>query len=305
MKIFFIGLPYFSEKLSKTLSVYDSSLSCDSLKTKSGLLGRLALYFGVLRCDLVYSMSGAIGKKGTNIFDFALALNKKVIMHWVGTDVLDAARLIKLQEFKPSYFHNIRHFCEVEWIRDELEQIGITASVVPFASFDGKISETIDFPDTFSIFTYVSKGREKFYGIDKIIQLAKDFPDIKIKIAGISDYAEKFPTNVILLGWTEDMASQYSASVLYLRLPEHDGLAFSVLEGLANGRYIGYSYPLENTFYISSYELLKELVFNLKTKFENGLLHTNYDGIKFISDTYNKDTVLGNLVIRIKETING
>ena len=305
MNILFIGLPYFSKKLSEALAIYDTSLQCSSLTIKNGLLGRLALYCGVFRCDLVYSVSGTISTRGTTIFDFALALRKKLIMHWVGTDVLEAISAFKSGKYKSKFLNDIIHYCEVGWIQEELRQIGIAATVVPFASFDGKIAVKAEFPPTFSILTYVSSGREQFYGIDMLIQLAKDFPDVAIKIVGISVYSEKLPNNITLLGWVEDMAGQYATSVLYLRVPEHDGLAFSVLEALANGRYVGYSYPFENTFHVRNYEDLKGLVTDLKASFENGDLSVNYKGMSMISMNYDKETVFENLIKRIKAVHNG
>lgn len=305
MKILIIGLPYFSKKLADALNVHEASFSCSSLIGKTGFLSRLSLYIGVLRCHLVYSVSGSIGIKGTNVFDFALALKKKVIMHWVGTDVLEAISTVKAGKFKAHYIKNITHYCEVDWIQEELKQVGIMASIVPFASIDDKISIDSVFPKTFSILTYMNMGRENFYGIDKIIQLANEFPDVTIKIAGISEYTKQLPTNIVLLGWIDDMASLYADSVLYLRLPEHDGLAFSVLEALANGCYVGYSYPMENTFYIKSFEDLKELVADLKATFKSGRLHANYEGKKMISSSYSKDNVLGNLASKVKVLING
>ena len=116
----------------------------------------------------------------------------------------------------------------------------------------------------------MAKGREEFYGIEKLLRLASDFPDIEIKIVGISEYYKSAPANVKFLGWVENMDEQYQNCVLYLRMPEHDGLAFSVLEALANGRYVGYSYEFDNVFFIKNYTELSRVVKGIKNSFELG-----------------------------------
>lgn len=297
MKALIIGLPYFSNKLAHSLAGFDKDNNYIALNTYEKRIDKFKYVLNLLNTDVVYSIGGALS--GCKSIDIALAFQKKIVMHWVGTDVLNAISDYKNNRVDFKYVQNIRHFCEVSWIQDELKQIGIDAEIVQFATFDKKISKANSLPDKFSILSYVGKGREKFYGIEKLIRLASDFFEIEIKIVGISEYHLPVPSNIRFLGWVENMDDEYRNCVLYLRMPEHDGLAFSVLEALANGRYVGYEYAFPNCFQVCTYNDLKSLVLNLFYNFYNSALEPNTSGATYVKSNFNNNTVLDNLICKI------
>lgn len=298
MKILIGGLPYFAKKLVSSLSEFDKENSYSHLEriTKPG--DRIKTFYKIISADLVYFIDGII--YNNKLMNLALLLKKRIVMHWVGSDVIRAAKDINEHKENVAYFKKIDHYCEVSWIKNELYQIGIDAQTLQIASFDVKDTETPELPPEFSILSYVRKNLEEFYGFDKIIQLAADFPDIKIKIAGLDSYKEPIPKNIELLGWIKNMDEQYQNCVLFLRLPKHDGLAFSVLEALACGRYVGYSCQFDNTVYIDTYETLKKVVENLHSEFKKGSLTPNLKGVKYIREHHNHDEVLRNIIQRLK-----
>lgn len=299
MKVLIGGLPYFAKKLVKNLSDFDKDNSYLYLEPCISFYSKIRTVFKFIPADIIYFIWGTI--EANKLTDLALFMKKKVVMHWVGTDVTNAVTYYKNHSIKKRYIENITHFCEVSWIQDELKQIGIYAKIVQIATFDSKVSELKKLPTDFSILSYVGEGREEFYGINKLIQLAIDFPGIEIKITGIAHYKKPLPENIKLLGWVKNMFEQYNNCVLYLRLPEHDGLAFSVLEALASGRYVGYSCNFENTIFINTYTRLKEVVRNFYDEFNNGLLGINFSGVEFIKGHFNRDTVLEALIKKLAE----
>jgi hypothetical protein len=299
MKVLVYGLPYFAKKLVNSLSDFDKVNSYAHLELIVNLGDSIRAVFNLIAYDIIYFVGGTIVMN--KLIYLALFLKKKVVMHWVGTDVIIAINDYGKQTTKHKWIGNVIHFCEVKWIQDELKQIGIDAQILQIATFDGKVSELKKLPTDFSILSYVGKGHEEFYGIDKLIQLAIDFPDIEIKIVGIFHYIKPLPDNIKLLGWAKNMLEQYSACVLYLRLPEHDGLGFSVLEALANGRYVGYSCNFENTIFIDNYIRLKDVVGNLYDQFNEGLLGINLKGVEFIKRHFDRDVVLGELLKKLAE----
>ena len=200
-------------------------------------------------------------------------------MHWVGTDVINAKMAFEHQLAISSYVINSTHYCEVDWIQHELSEIGINAEIVSIASVDScKFDTVLPLPENFSVLSYIGKGREKFYGIDLLIKLAEAMPDIPIKIVGISEYSEYLPANIELLGWVDDMDKAYRDCVLYLRLAEHDGLAFSVLEALSHARYVGYSYPYPGATHVNNICGLISMVAVLRSQFDNRKLKINEAG---------------------------
>lgn len=301
MKIIIVGLPYFVQKLAAELTEFDKSNQYLPLDVHHLSLDRLRYCFHLMNADIVYSIWGQSYKY--NAISLALSLKKKAVMHWVGTDVLTAQKDAAAGRINKSLVNKAFHFTETAWLHDELENIGIDAEVVQFANFKQVTYSTPrKFPSTFSILSYVRQGREKYYGIDKLIQLAGDFPNINIKIAGINKY-DSLPANITLLGWINNMDDQYDNCVLFLRIPDHDGLAFSVLEALAHGRYVGYSCKLNNTIFIENYDKLKNSVRDLQDTFINNQLHINQSGINFIRDNYSSDHVLATLVVKLLSLI--
>jgi hypothetical protein len=299
MKVLIGGLPYFAKKLVNNLSDFDKVNSYTYLEPIVNLSDKIKTIFSFIAPDIIYFISGTI--KVNKLIDTALFMKKKVIMHWVGTDVINAVNDYKKQPTNQKYIKNITHFCEVTWIQYELKQIGVDAHIVQIATFNDKDLNLKKFPADFSILSYMSKGREEFYGIDKLIQIAIDFPGIEIKIAGMTHYKKQLPKNIKLLGWVKNMPEQYNNCILFLRLPKHDGLAFSVLEALASGRYVGYSCNFDNTIFIDSYTRLKEVVQNFYDKFNKGLLDINIKGVEFIKGHFGRDVVLGELVKKLIE----
>lgn len=294
MKVVIIGLPYFSNKLTDSLINYDNNNSYLSLNTWEKYFDRFKFIFNLFNTDLIYSIGGSISK--ARAIDLALFTHKRVIMHWVGTDVVKACNDYDTGSFSKRYIHEIRHFCETPWIQEELKHIGINAEIVQFATFDKKISSTISLPHKFSILSYIGKGREEFYGINSLIRLAIDFPDIEIKVTGVGGYQKPVPANLIFLGWVDNLDEEYKNCVLYLRLPEHDGLSFSVLEALTNARYVGYTHKFNQTYHIDSYLKLYDITKNLKEQYDGKQLKENIQGMNFVKKEFSENIVLGNLL---------
>lgn len=251
------------------------------------------------KADVVYLIGGTLA--GSRLLDLALLTRTAVVMHWVGTDVTVAIEDLRRHAARTRYIERATHFCEVPWIQEELRRIGIEARIVQIAALDCPAPDGLRLPAAFSILSYVREGLEDFYGMDRLVRLARDLPDVEIRIAGISRSAAPLPPNVKLLGWMENMAEQYAGCVLFLRLPEHDGLSFSVLEALAAGRYVGYSCRWEGTTHIDSYGGLRGFVQGLYSDFGRGTLGVNRAGVEYVRRHFDRDDVLGTLAKRLRE----
>lgn len=294
MKVLILGIPYFAKKIAQNLAEFDNKNNYLFLDTNVSFLDKFKYLIHIFSTDIVYSIGGTL--TGSKTISLALILKKKIIMHWVGTDVLLAKKSFKDNTVQSNYIKKVSHFAEVYWIREALSLININAEIVQFVTLEGKISCSKELPKKFSILSYVVTGMEAFYGMDYLIKVAQHFPNIIINIVGISKYHEILPKNIKLLGWVNDMEEYYKNCVLYLRIPQHDGLAFSVLEALANARYVGYSHDFPSTFFIDSIEKLFNIVNDLKNKFDSGLLKSNLEGTNFIKNNYSKKQVLNSLI---------
>lgn len=292
MKVLIIGLPYFAQKLQKQLSEYDKNNTYIFLNTHYNKLDKLKYIFHLINTDVIYIHGGLICCSG--LIDIALKLNKKIIMNWAGSDVLKAKEMKKRGKINFNYVNKIKHFCETLWIQKELKEIGINADILPIAFCDVK-NIKFKFPDKFTVLSYIGKNRPSFYGIETIIKLAKEFPQVNFKIVGLN-YCENIPKNINLLGWVENMDNEYKNCVIYIRMPKHDGLGASVIEALSYGRIVFRNYQFPYVNYFKNYEDLKSQFQKVIADFNNGKLTINQDGIDFVRREFNKEKVLSNLI---------
>jgi hypothetical protein len=294
MKVIVVGIPYFASKIAKNLTAGDGKNAYLAIDASAGAWQKIRYVWHMISAKVLYQVGGSNICGGT--LRLAMLLNKQIVMHWVGTDVLNMQEAYKVGDVDADLIRRTKHLCEVDWVQKELLDVGIQAEIAQIACFTDEIPTPPPFPKIFSILSYMGKGREKFYGIDKLIDLAQSFPDIPIRIAGISQYSAPLPSNIELLGWVNDMVKEYRDCVLFLRLPEHDGLSFSVLEALSYGRYVGYTYSFRGTYKIADMSELRDLVQSMSELHSRGLLGLNNDGHKFIVECYLSGTVMRSLI---------
>ena len=298
MRVLIIGMPHFARKLAGDLAEVDLSNTYVQLDPSGVFADKIRYVLMLPRADLVYMVGGTPNCGGS--LRTALFLRKKIVMHWVGTDVILAQRALADKSIDVKLMKRSRHLCEISWIQKELLDIGIHAKVVPIAGFSRRESDPAPFPDKFSILSYLGEGREEFYGMEQLISIAEDFPEIELRIAGIRSYSGSVPSNVKLLGWISDMARKLQECVLYLRLTEHDGMSFSVLEALWEGRYVAYTQNFEGAIFVPNYERLKELVQQLLSEYTAKTLAINKAGVDFVTRNFDKRSIMRNLAEELR-----
>lgn len=292
-KVVFFGYKYFCSKLVNKLREHDNDNQYFFVDTNN-FLGKMLAVYKILTSDIIFIIGGTISK--SKIIDLALIFNKKVFIEWVGTDVLIARENYDMCNFNSKYIIKCQHLCEVDWIRNELRNIGINASICDIVTIDdNKEYNKRDINcDKITVLIYIAKNREEFYGIDLILKLAELYPKINFRICGTDGNNYKQLNNVLFLGWVENMEDEYDNCDIYMRLVKHDGLAFSVIEALSKGKWVIYSYPFD---YVKTYKDFNELkiVFDdLLEKCYEGQLNTS--AVNFILKKYNKKHVLTNFI---------
>lgn len=293
MKIIIIGLPYFVNDLTEKLNRHDPNNKYIGLDTNGRKFDQLKFLWHILTTTIVYSIGGDYKKGG--VFKIASFLNKKIIMHWVGSDVLKAKDAAQKGFFDQKFINKTKHLAVVNWLAEELAVMNIKAQLKYIASC--RVELTIKpLPKIFTILTYIGKGREEFYGMNYIISLAKDFPELPINVVGIDTYKTPLPSNIRLLGWVKDMDSLYNQCTIFVRLPEHDGLGYSVIEALSKGRYVALSNKFPETFYIKNSDDLKKVIMDLMHKHNENNLDINRKGIDFVHKNFNEVKITHELI---------
>lgn len=331
LKVLFIGEKYFALKIIKSIKNYCNKNNIKEFKfyftdTYKNIFGIIKYFFYLIKCDLLISIKGYITKK--NEIEFAFLFKKKIIFFWIGSDVLKALDNFKRGKFSKKYIEKIKHFCEIEWIKEELKTTGLDVEILNFVSINipeifiknhkknfvnnylddiidknkELISKIYNSNKEFTLLTYINKYRPDFYGLIHILNLANDLlfeKNIKIIITGINENEAKsflnkkninlISQNIIFKGYIKEMSNEYLNSHVFLRIIEHDGLSTSVLEALSYGKHVVYSYDFPFVYKANNYDDLKNIILKLYEKFKNNLLTPNYDGLKFVLNNYSED----------------
>lgn len=299
MRVLITGLPLFSERLRRELSAFEPENKYYRLNTYYSKFDRIKALFMIPFVDVVYSINGTVSK--SRVFDMAFKYKKKVVMNWVGTDVIKA---LNTKDPNQAYIKDAIHLCEVDWIKEELESIGINAEILNFAVFETKFDSEVP-GEPFTVLSYIPGNRAEFYGINELKELAKEFPLIRFLIAGSTqNELGELPQNVKTLGWVKNMDEVFKSSHVCLRFPEHDGLSNFILESLARGKQVLYKYNFPNCHYSPEIVDLKRNLALLKDQFDASELSLNEEGIAYIAKNFNRETILGGIVERLKQLSN-
>jgi glycosyltransferase involved in cell wall biosynthesis len=181
----------------------------------------------------------------------AKQLNKKVVLHWIGSDVLDFRDYISSHRCLPGYLTRLVDVCLAvcPGLQEELKSLGIHTRIIKLIS--PKIEADIQkLPDKPAVLVYFSgESRQEFYGCSYILSLARKLPDIPFYVVGSGrGKLTNAPANMSFLGEVADMESIYRRISVHIRFTEHDaGQPSMVLESLARGRYVLFNHAFPHT----------------------------------------------------------
>lgn len=287
MKVVFYG----DYAIKEIRAIYEAAgWKCDQYQATNGRkTAKVRELLKLLSADYIYIVSGC-DVKTTFAYRLALKLKKKVIVHWIGTDVL---------RIREAYYKNPRkineeciNLADAPWLVDELEEVGIAAVEVPIANLD-ICCKCDELPDNHEILVYIPKHRAAFYNEPVVKQLAKAVPDVLFHIVGNDgeDENDKLP-NLVYEGWlnSEQMRELMKKCTVLIRLPQHDGVARMVLEVLSMGRSVIYNYPFPFTKRPKS-DNIEDILEIL-----NGILsekpYIDYEAQEFISSNYTREKII-------------
>lgn len=212
---------------------------------KSKWMKLLQWTWAILRVDAIYNIYTS--ENAWMYFFWAKLLGKRVITHWIGTDVYyimgnpkGAKRISKFVDVQFSCF---------EPLRDELLQVGIDTKVLPIIPI--KINyELCEMPKKHSVMIYMPNGREDFYGYQELKNIFPAFSQLTFHIVGTDHHAPfaQFQ-NVAVEGFLShaQMEALFREISIVIRPTKHDGLSMSVLEAMAKGKNVIWSSRFPHT----------------------------------------------------------
>ena len=214
---------------------------------------------------------------------------KKTICHWVGSDSVLAEQNLrrKLQTKIFSKFIDL-HIAVSSRIQDELHEKGIE-SIELFHGSDIE-PEDIPMPKRIGALVYFIEGREKLYGVKRVIEISENLNYVDFYFVGHFNpekYKKKHnKSNLHFLGYV-DLTKLWPKISVIVRMTQHDGFPKIIIEAYSKGRYVVHNYPLPGVILSETNE---DVVYELiKIQNENII---NKKGIELFNKEFHYDKFL-------------
>ncbi len=256
---------------------------------QSGLSGKLKTLTALIRSDAVYMIGGTL--RMNRFLRSVRLLRRPLVIHWVGSDLLYARQSLARGEASPWLMTEPTHLAEVSWSSRELSELGLNNKVVPLTSAQLP-PQIAPLPERLSVVTYLPKERPEFYGESLVVRAAKEFPEIMFLVVA-RDQIEgvAVPPNIQCIGYVSDMQRVYEQVSALVRLTEHDGLSFMVLEALAAGRHVLWTQQFDSVRYTMDYDGLRRHLAELRDLHFAGQLGPNFAGADLVQRSYSVSVV--------------
>ncbi|HEY0704016.1 MAG TPA: glycosyltransferase [Candidatus Acidoferrales bacterium] len=249
------------------------------------------------RSDLIYVWGGRVSL-GKFLSAARLLNKKKLVMLWAGSDVFYAREQTAAGKMDPWIREKI-HWAVSPWIAEEVRALGLPCEHVQ-VSFAHPVAKPAPLPGKFSVLVYipgVTKGN--LYGWDRVLEVAKRMRSIEFVVVGIEDdIFPVAPSNVKFHGRIADLTGFFQRASAVWRPVRHDGLSFMVLEALAHGRHVVYTYPFPACRHAPDNDSACAEIQRLAEAHAAGTLELNTEGMRLIASEYRPDKVRAEILGR-------
>ena len=234
-------------------------------------------------CDLVYQVGGRV-TRGKFLRAAHFLEKQKIVMHWVGSDTLDEQKDVAEGNADPWVLRHVHHWAESKWMVREVNALGLPCELVPLPSAFVPAHPS-PMPQEFRVLVYVpTVTRGKLYGLDHILQVARELPDVPFDLVGLRDGPlSNPPRNLRIHGRIPNLRDFYLRSSVLWRPVRHDGLSWMVMESLGCGRHVLWTYAFPGCIQVSSSEEARGHIFRLHKLHQCGQLQINHAGADFIA----------------------
>jgi hypothetical protein len=248
-------------------------------------LRNLSLIARELRaCDLAYQIGGRV-TAGKFLTAAKLMRKKKIVMHWTGSDVLDEQIKGFYPAADPWILENVEHWAVSDRLVHEVSTLGVSCRLVPLPS-PSVPDHPSPLPSRFSVLVYMpAVTRGVLYGLDRILEVAKELPHIPFELVGLLEgKIENPPANLRVHGRILDLREFFQRATVIWRPVRHDGLSWMVLEALGHGRHVLWSYAFPGCTQVRSAAEARDEIAHLYALDQQKLLEINSDGVAAISE---------------------
>lgn len=250
----------------------------------AGIRNLAAMGSALRACDMAYQIGGRV-TQGKFLHAARLLRKKKIVMHWVGSDTVDEQKEVAEGKSEPWVFQRIHHWAESDWMVGEVQALGLPCELVPLPS-SCIPDRPSPLPCKFSVLVYMPDTRRgDLYGLDRILQAARELPHIPFDLVGLlHGPIIDPPRNLKIHGRIPNLADFYRKASVVWRPVRHDGLSFMVLEALGHGRHVLWTYAFPGCIQVDSALEARDVIARLSTLHEQGRLEINSAGVQAISN---------------------
>ena len=159
MRVLINGLPLFAKRLADELQKYDPQSSYIFLDTYNSKWAQLLFFIYLPFSDCVISMNGVTDNSGS--LNLVLKWKKKLILQWMGTDILLAIERFKNSNIDRKYIDYASNFVDAPWMTEELKSANINTENLHFKFVE--MNTIIEEYSSISVMSYVAQNRQDFY----------------------------------------------------------------------------------------------------------------------------------------------
>jgi glycosyltransferase involved in cell wall biosynthesis len=247
-------------------------------------------------------MNGVTDNSGS--LNLALKWKKKLILQWMGTDILLAIERFKNSTIDRKYIDYATNFVDAPWMMEELKSANINTEKLHFKFVE--MNTIIEKYSSISVMSYVAQNRQDFYGMDEIIQLAIVFPEIEFSLYGLEKAEKPITENIKLYGWVspEVFQEKLMQTPIFLRLTKHDGFSLAVLEALSFGAEVITSFKSDFGHSAITFDDVPKAMLQAIKEVENRHFKPNLALVEKLQIEFKKEKILYNYVKKLKEIVS-
>ena len=310
-RVLVLGQPYWASLLAQALNSPTADMSASFV----GPRGYAPLLARIPRSERVVIMRagfrvGATTPRGRLFDAYWHALCRMFpgavrCHYWFGTDVLNTVQGAQAGALRWRALLSTRddlHIAVTPWLAAELATVGLTAYTAHLPVKYQSPETAPALPAEFSVLTYLPADRFGFYGGETIIEAARRLPHVRFDVVGYRGrLAPAAPANVLWHGWV-NMAEFYANATVIARIPRHDGLGGTAVEGLLNARHVLYTYDLPFVRHLqpATVEVLVAVLAELRDLHDAGGLGLNSAGRAYALEAFDQAKMLDDLATLIR-----